>query len=96
MNDSPVALLRNGKEHRKVIPSAIYEPIRGDGLGQGQNYIVVITEPVTARTGEAHALKFSSGRTVPAEVLSCHVGVEGWELAVRIRLEENGEPAAEN
>ena len=94
MNDSPVALLRNGKEHSKVIPSALYEPIRGDGLGG--NYIVVITEPVTARTGEAHALKFSSGRTVPADIISCHVGVEGWELAVRIRLEENGEPAAEN
>jgi hypothetical protein len=87
MNDLPLALLKNGKEYSRIIPSAIHEPIRAGSLDDGQSCIVVIDEPVAARTGEAHALKFYNGVTVPAEVLSCHVGVEGWELAIRLRLE---------
>ena len=95
MNDLPVALLKNGKEHSKVIPSTIYQPIRASSLEDGQNHIVVIDGPVSATNGDLHALKFSSGLTVPSDIQSCRVGVEGWELCVRVWPGETKEARAE-
>jgi hypothetical protein len=88
--NTPIALLRDGQEHVKVIESGIYPAMDAQILQEGQDYIVVVPSPVNGQRGESFAVRFEDGLIVSADLISCRVGVEGWEVALRVRRESNG------
>ena len=77
-----VSLLLDGSLVCELIHSALY-PLPDVGrLMPGRELVIVTPLKLDARDADTLALPGRSG--IPIRILSCRLGIEGWESAVRI------------
>ena len=79
-----VSLLQNGNFVCELVYSEIYPVPEAAKLVPGHELVIVTASQLEATLPDGFALGFRDGSTVPIHVVSCRVGIEGWDSAVRV------------
>jgi hypothetical protein len=79
-----VSLLQEGDQVCELVPSALYPLPKASALVPGRELIIVTATHVEPAS-EGYSIGMPDGSTVPIEIVSRRVGIEGWDMAVRVK-----------